>query len=140
VVADEAEATSQMQEYAARTDQDGNPRFARDHRPPAVEPAAMPLRVERWLVDGRVEYSVLGIAWGGPEPLDGWEIRFGSADPYVRVEHVMEGREGSWRFWTHAWRPHGPGEHTIRLRLAATDVSTRRLDAGHYARTVVVPA
>src|SRR6267143_1205292 len=43
-----AAATSQMQEYAARTMQTGVPRFAREYKPATVDPAAMPIRVEKW--------------------------------------------------------------------------------------------
>src|SRR5258708_38345155 len=46
-------ATSQMQEFAARTDQQGVPKLARDYRPAIIDQAAMPIRVEKWLVNGR---------------------------------------------------------------------------------------
>ncbi|HEX7252482.1 MAG TPA: molybdopterin-dependent oxidoreductase, partial [Thermoanaerobaculia bacterium] len=54
IVDREVEATAQMKEYASRTNQDGLPMLAKDYRPPRVEPAALPIRVERWNRSGRV--------------------------------------------------------------------------------------
>ena len=53
-----------MQEYAARTHQDGLPVRASDYQTATIDPAAIPIRVEKWLVDGRVSYEVAGIGWG----------------------------------------------------------------------------
>jgi len=44
-VDESAEATSQMQEYAARTHQKGSPRFAREFQPAVIDQAAVPIRV-----------------------------------------------------------------------------------------------
>jgi DMSO/TMAO reductase YedYZ molybdopterin-dependent catalytic subunit len=138
LVDDESEATSQMQEFASRTHQNGVPRLARDYEAAVIDPAAMPIRVEDWRVNNRTEYSVVGLAWGGTQPVDGWEIRFGTDEPYVPVERLLPGEKGSWSFWTHTWRPRTPGRYTLRLRLASPTVRTRRLDTGFYARTVEV--
>ncbi len=62
-----AAATSQMQEFAARTHQQGVPKLARDYRPATIDQAAMPIRVEKWLVRGKIKYRVLGILWGGSQ-------------------------------------------------------------------------
>jgi len=69
-------ATSQMQEFAARTHQQGVPKLARDYRPAIIDQAAMPIRVEKWFVDGRIKYRVLGILWGGSRLVKALEIRF----------------------------------------------------------------
>src|SRR5262245_17085430 len=71
------EATAQMKEYASRTNQDGLPVLARDYRPPSVEPAALPIRVERWKRGGSVFYRIVGIAWGEVRLTDVWSIRLG---------------------------------------------------------------
>ena len=76
-VSDDAPATSQMQEYAGRTMQMGVPSLARDYQPAVVDIAAMPTRIEKWLVGGKIRYHVTGIQWGGlaPEPGNGNTIR-----------------------------------------------------------------
>ncbi len=57
--------TSQMREFASRTMQQGVSELARDYRRAFIEQAAMPIRVEKWLVAGKTKYRVVGIAWGG---------------------------------------------------------------------------
>ena len=58
-------ATSQMREYAVRTHQQGIPRLVTEYEPPVIDQAAMPIRVEKWSVAGKIKYRVVGIAWGG---------------------------------------------------------------------------
>jgi DMSO/TMAO reductase YedYZ molybdopterin-dependent catalytic subunit len=134
-VDDAAEPTSQMQEYAARTHQRGLPARTSDYQPATIDPAAMPVRIENWLMDGKVQYQVAGIVWGGSQPADKLLIRFGPEEPYVPVLHVYPA-SGSWGLWTHVWKPSQPGTYRIRLRLADPSVRTRRLDAGFYVRQV----
>ena len=43
---EDAEATSQMQEFAARTHQQGVPKLAKDYRPAAIDQAAGPTIIE----------------------------------------------------------------------------------------------
>ncbi len=57
LVDNDADATSQMQEYSARTGQAGVPQHAKDFFPAIIEPAATPIRIERWLVDGKIKIS-----------------------------------------------------------------------------------
>src|SRR6185436_10905211 len=57
-VDDDALATSQMQEFASRTMQNGMPALARDYLPAEIDQAAMPVRVEEWNVGGRLAYRV----------------------------------------------------------------------------------
>jgi DMSO/TMAO reductase YedYZ molybdopterin-dependent catalytic subunit len=131
-----AEPTSQMQEYAARTHQRGMPARASEYQPATIDPAAMPVRIEKWLVDGRVKFKVVGIVWGGSQPADNLLIRFRPEEPYVPVSRVQPAAHSPWGLWTHVWTPRQPGVYRIRLRLADPSIRTRRLDAGFYVRQV----
>ena len=136
-VDDAANPTSQMQEYAARTNQRGLPALARDYQPAVIDPAAMPVRIEKWLVNGKVQYKVIGIVWGGPQLASDLLIRSGPEEPYVPVSGVLPVRS-SWGLWTYSWTPVHSGTYRIRLRLADASVRTRRLDEGFYVRQVRV--
>lgn len=131
-----AEPTSQMREYAARTHQHGMPARASEYRPATIDPAAMPVRIEKWLVDGRVEFKVIGIVWGGSLPADSLRIRFGPDEPYVPVTRVQPAAHSPWGLWTHVWTPGQPGAYRIGLLLSDPSIRTRRLDAGFYVRQV----
>lgn len=137
VVADDAPATSQMKEFAARTFQSGQPSRARDYAPVAMEHAAAPVRVEQWIVNGRVLYRVVGILWGGERPTDALAIRFMSAEPYVRV-HACPRPESTttWTLWWHAWRPLSSGRYDIVLKIDDPKIRSTRLDLYYYARSV----
>ena len=103
-VADDAPATSQMLEFAARTHQPFDSAAvaaslraetrgpgalkARDFVPATIDTAAMPVRVEKWRVDGRLEYRITGIIWGGSTPTSALSIRFKSGGPWTRVEQL----------------------------------------------------
>ena len=137
-VDENAAATSQMQEFAARTHQQGVPKLAKDYRPATIDQAAMPIRVEKWLVDGRIKYRVVGILWGGARPVKVLEIRFNPEEDYVRVEHFSQTTNDPWSFWSHAWTPKAVGSYMIRLRVTDPVVGTKRLDSGHYVRSVEV--
>lgn len=133
-----AEATSQMQEFAARTHQQGVPRLAKDYRPASIDQAAMPVRVEKWLLNGRIKYRVVGILWGGSRPIKRLEIRFNPEEDYVGVDTFSHTRNDPWSFWSHGWTPKTPGTYLIRLRVTDPVVQTKRLDSGHYVRSVEV--
>jgi DMSO/TMAO reductase YedYZ molybdopterin-dependent catalytic subunit len=135
---DDAEATSQMQEFAARTHQQGVPKLAKGYRPAAIDQAAMPTRVEKWLVNGRIKYRVIGILWGGSRPIRALEIRFNPEEDYVRVDKFSQTTNDPWSFWSHAWTPKSIGTYLIRLRVTDPAVQTRRLDSGYYVRSVEV--
>jgi DMSO/TMAO reductase YedYZ molybdopterin-dependent catalytic subunit len=138
LVEETAEATSQMQEYATRTQQRGVPKLARDFQPASNEQAAMPIRIEKWLVDGRILYRLSGILWGGSRPLNALEIRFNPDEDYVPVDSFEQKANDPWSFWAHAWRPRQTGTYLIRLRIKDPGVVTRRLDTGYYLRTVEI--
>ena len=138
LVGEAVAVTSQMQEFAARTMQQGIPELARDYRPAVIEQAAMPVRVEKWLVDGKINYRVHGIAWGGSRPVRGLEIRFNEAEDFVAVADFKQTSNDPWSFWTHSWTPKGPGIYSIQLRVKDNSVPARRLRAGYYARSVEI--
>ena len=62
--------------------------LARDFVPATIDTAAMPVRVEKWRVDGRLEYRITGIIWGGSTPTNALSIRFKSGGPWTRVERL----------------------------------------------------
>jgi DMSO/TMAO reductase YedYZ molybdopterin-dependent catalytic subunit len=138
LVGEDVAVTSQMQEFAARTMQQGIPELARDYRPAVIEQAAMPVRVEKWLVEGKINYRVHGIAWGGSRPVSGLEIRFNEAEDFVAVADFKQTSNDPWGFWTHFWTPKGPGIYSIKLRVKDNSVPARRLSAGYYARSVEI--
>jgi DMSO/TMAO reductase YedYZ molybdopterin-dependent catalytic subunit len=133
-----AEPTSQMQEYAGRTHQRGLPARARDFQPAMIDPAAMPVRIEKWLVEGNIKYRVVGIAWGGTVPAKSLVIRFNPEEDYVQVDRFEQSKNDPWTLWTHAWSPKEPGKYSIRLAVKDAGVRTRRLDTGYYVRTVEI--
>lgn len=136
LVDNDVEATSQMQEYSARTGQSGAPKFAKDYHPAIIEPAATPVRVERWLVDGKIKFRLVGILWGGTRPVQALEIRFNPEEDYVPVDELRQAGNNTWSFWTYAWTPKSAGTYLIRLRVKGAGMPTKRLDSGYYLRSV----
>ncbi|OLD62571.1 MAG: hypothetical protein AUI53_01280 [Acidobacteria bacterium 13_1_40CM_2_60_7] len=137
-VAEDIPATSQMREFAFRTHQQGVPQLAKDYRPAFIEQAAMPIRVEKWLVDGKIRYRVVGILWGGSRLINALEIRFNPDEDYVAVDHFQQSANDPWSFWWHAWTPKNPGAYLIRLRVKDPPVAARRLDSGYYVRSLEI--
>jgi DMSO/TMAO reductase YedYZ molybdopterin-dependent catalytic subunit len=140
LVDDDAAVTSQMEEFAGRTMQQGVPKLAKDYRPAVIEQAAMPVRVEKWRVEGKIKYRVLGIAWGGSRPIGGLEIRFNKAEDFVSVDDFKQTVNDPWSFWTHPWTPKEPSIYDIQLRVKDNFVPARRLNSGHYVRSVRITA
>jgi DMSO/TMAO reductase YedYZ molybdopterin-dependent catalytic subunit len=138
MVDDSSAATSQMQEYAARTLQKGVPQLARDYEPATVDQAAMPIRVEQWTVGEKIKYRVVGILWGGSQPVTALEIRFNPEEGYVPVDRFQHSANDPWSFWSHAWTPQRAGTYMIRLRVKEPRVRARKMDAGYYLRTVEI--
>jgi DMSO/TMAO reductase YedYZ molybdopterin-dependent catalytic subunit len=136
LVSDDAPATSQMKEYAERTGQKGIPALARDYLPAIIDYAAIPIRVERWLVDGAFKYRVEGLLWGGSAPVKKLEIRFNPEEEYVPVDHLDPPAQDRWRFWGHAWAPQNKGTYLIRLRVKDPVVEAKRLNSGFYVRAI----
>jgi DMSO/TMAO reductase YedYZ molybdopterin-dependent catalytic subunit len=134
-VGEDAEATSQMREYAARTEQKGVPELARDFQPAVIEQAAMPVRIEKWSVAGKIRYRVVGIAWGGTQPVKVLQIRFNPEEDYVPVDNFQQTKNDPWTLWTHDWSPKAPGTYAIRLSVKEPAVQARRLDSGYHVRS-----
>src|SRR5262245_26777911 len=132
-----AETTSQMREYASRTHQQGVPRFARDYAPASIDTAAMPIRADRWVRDGRLMYGGVGLIWGGSRPTNQLMMRFKHSENWVRVSDCpMPGSTTTWSLWSHWWTPDAPGRYDIVLKVDDPSIRTRRLDLFFYVRTV----
>jgi hypothetical protein len=125
-----------MQEFAGRTQQQGIPKLARNYAPAAIQKTALPVRIEKWLIEGRITYLVVGIVWGGSPPVKGLEIRFNPEEDYRPVDTVDQSETDSWGFWSFSWTPERAGRYLIRLRLRG--LVTCRLDSGRYDRSVEI--
>ncbi len=138
LVDDSIAATSQMREFATRTFQPDRATLAKDYLPAVIDQAAMPIRVEKWHVGGRIRYRVVGIVWGGSRPVNVLEIRFNPEESYVPVDAFKPTANDPWSFWTHAWDPKKAGTYRIHLRVKDPPVRARRLNSGHYVRSVQI--
>lgn len=135
-LADEAEATAQMREFAGRTHQRGIPRLAREYAPATIDAVALPVRVEKWRGEAGLFYRVVGVAWGGPGQTPAPVVRFESGDPFVPVDRYEPSLTATWSLWSHVWRPRRSGRHDIELDFADPTLGTRRMDSGYYRRAV----
>jgi DMSO/TMAO reductase YedYZ molybdopterin-dependent catalytic subunit len=138
VVAADAPATSQMQEFASRTHQQGVPKLARDFRPAVIQEGAMPVRVEKWTVLGNIKYRVVGILWGGSEPVKALQNRCNPEEDYVAVDTFSETPNDPWSFWSHVGTPKAPGTYAMRLRVSEPVMAAKRLGAGFFVRSVEI--
>ena len=139
LVPDDAPATAQMREFAARTHQAAGAEIARDFTPAVIDTAAMPVRVEKWLIDGRLAYRLTGIVWGGSTPTNALSIRFRSGQPWVKVDDCpLPASTLTWSPWAHTWRPEAPGRYQIVLRVDDPSIRTRRLDIFFYVREIQI--
>jgi DMSO/TMAO reductase YedYZ molybdopterin-dependent catalytic subunit len=138
-VDDSTASTPHMREFARRTHQDGIPDRASDFKPASVDLAAMPVRVEKWRVDGSTRYRVVGIVWGGDRITDSLQIGFTPDDTYAPLEVCPRpSTSDTWSLWSHEWRPRAPGYYQILLRAGDRSISTQRLDLYFYIRGVQV--
>ena len=138
-VADAAEATSQMREFAGRTHQRGIPRLAREYAPATIDAAALPVRLEKWRGPEGLFYRVVGVAWGGPGEPAAPVVRFEPGDRFEPVERYAPPKTATWGLWSHLWRPRRTGRHAIELDFADPTLTTRRMDSGYYLRAVHIP-
>jgi DMSO/TMAO reductase YedYZ molybdopterin-dependent catalytic subunit len=139
LVPDDAAATSQMQEFASRTHQQGMPTLAREFEPAVIDLAATPVRVEQWRTPQGLRYRVIGIMWGGNRPTNRLTIRFKSTEPFVPVEHCpLPASTKTWTLWWHTWAPRARGRYQIVLRVDDPAIRTRRLDSYFYTREVEI--
>jgi DMSO/TMAO reductase YedYZ molybdopterin-dependent catalytic subunit len=131
--------TSQMIEFSLRTHQRAIPKLAREYTEPAIDLAATPIRVEKRRIDGRLEYRVVGIVWGGERPVERLRIRFRAGDepkPFTLCPAPRTHR--TWALWDYRWRPSEPGLYSIALTADDPAIRTRRLDVSFYVRRVVI--
>jgi DMSO/TMAO reductase YedYZ molybdopterin-dependent catalytic subunit len=134
-----AHATAHMLEFSARTHQRREATLARDFIPATIDHAAMPVRIEKWLLDGRIVYRVIGILWGGEKPLNSLAIRFQSDQPFAPVDDCPRpATTATWSLWSHRWTPSRPGRYGITVRITDPSIRTRRLDASFYRRFVEI--
>jgi len=155
LVDDEAPATDHMREYAGRTHQEPagprdrlliqegrrpeGPPLARDFQPATIDPAALPVRVEKLGGrDGQVSYRVVGTLWGGRALARALSIRFNPDLSFTPVEEIASGAGSPWTLWSHRFRPQAPGRYRIELAIRDPGVRTRRLDMGFYAREIEI--
>jgi hypothetical protein len=138
LVDDSALPSSQMLEYATRTHQIGSPALAKDFLPARIDHAAMPVRVEKWQVGGKLRYRVVGILWGGAESVLTLGIRFNPEEEYVPVDSLPAAQAGPWTLWSHGWSPTAKGTYTIRLAIIEPPAHPKRLESGYYARSVEI--
>ncbi|HJS57627.1 MAG TPA: hypothetical protein VKA01_05930, partial [Vicinamibacteria bacterium] len=134
LVDDEAPATDHMREYAGRTHQDSDvPKLARDFRPSTVDPAAVPVRVEKL---DRSTHRIVGLAWGGVSSLS---IRLNRELSWTPVAEIDASPSRPWSLWSHTIPELAPGRYRIELAARGSASRTRRLDAGFYAREILIP-
>ena len=135
LVGAETPASAHMIEFASRTHQAGEPARAADFQPATVDRAALPVRAA-WVGDS---IALGGVQWGGGHRgRDRLVIRFGDGERYRAVDHLEAGPAASWSWWSHQWRPPGPGRYGVQLQVEDLGVRTRRLDLGFYHRTLLV--
>lgn len=132
-----APATAHMREFAARTFQVGAPDLAREYVPAAMDLAALPVRVEKWLAGRRIVYRVVGIVWGGTQVTSRLRIRFNPSGPYVPLEVCPPPTTTkTWTLWSHLWEPAAPGRYRIVLQPGDDAIASKRLDLLFYTRHV----
>jgi DMSO/TMAO reductase YedYZ molybdopterin-dependent catalytic subunit len=138
-VADDAASTSQMIEFSSRTHQVGEPALARDYAAPEIQQSAMPIRIEKRRSASGVCYRIVGIVWGGSQPVRTLGVSF---DGGARFEALTLGgrvsQNRTWSLWEREWAPVRTGRHEILCRIEAPDVPMRRLDSRYYRRSVVI--
>ena len=132
-------ATSQMKEFAGRTHQSARHDLARDYAPPEIQTAAVPIRVEKRRTSEGLHYRIVGIVWGGSEPVTRLAIRFRADDPWTTFAICPRPPTARiWSLWEYRWNPPAPGPYQISLRVADTSVPQRRLDTGYYTRQLTI--
>jgi len=139
LVGREEPSTLQMREFSTRTHQRDVPMLARQYEAPVIDLAATPVRVEKRRVNGRLEYRIVGIVWGGEQPIDRLAIRFNAGEaPNSFAVCPPPRTHRTWSLWEYRWRPTSPGVYNIALKAADPSIRTRRLDSSFYVRRVVI--
>jgi len=130
-------ATYQMKEFAARTHQTRAHDLARDYTPADIETAAMPVRVEKRRGANGLDYRIVGILWGGRQPIDRLAIRFRQDGEWAAFPVCPAPKtHRTWSLWEYRWKAPAPGIYDIALKVPDASVPQRRLDIGYYVRQV----
>ena len=137
LVDDSEPATAQMGEFASRTHQTQAHELAVDYSPAIMQQAAMPVRVEKWMVEGELVYRIVGIMWGGTELTDALAIEIDGELEAVEL-CPPQSTNDTWTLWSHTWRPQAPGTYAIRMRIDDPAIPTVRLDSGFYTRSITI--
>lgn len=137
-VDDTQPATSQMQEFASRTSQPGVPVLAKDYIPATIDQTAVPVRIEKWRLDGSIVYRIVGVMWGGYALTDKLAIRFDAGPLEPVVVCPAQTTNATWTLWEHIWRPAAPGNYLVTMRIDDPAVPQRRLESGRYDREVYI--
>ncbi len=139
LVADDEPSTSQMREYASRTHQNGTPQLAKDYKVATMDQSAMPVRVEKWRVDGELLYKVVGIMWGGHEATDALVFSDDGGSTKMAVDVCPTQKQNqTWTLWQYAWKPPKTGNVSISMHIDDSNIPTKRLDNGFYVRVVSI--
>ena len=139
IVGADEPTTLQMKEFSLRTHQGRIPALARDYEPPVIDLAATPIRVEKRRVNGRLQYRVIGIVWGGDRPVNQLAIRFSAGEtprPFTLCPTPRSHQ--TWSLWDYRWEPTSPGVYNIALTAVDPSIRTRRLDVSSCVRRVVI--
>ena len=130
-------ATSQMKEFAGRTHQSARHDLARDYSTPDIQTAAMPVRVEKRRTPQGIAYRIVGIVWGGKNPVTHLAIRFSAGDGWTTFSISPAPTTSKiWSLWEYRWKPGRTGAYDISLSVPDRSVPQRRLDSGYYMRQV----
>jgi DMSO/TMAO reductase YedYZ molybdopterin-dependent catalytic subunit len=132
-------ATAQMKEFATRTHQTAVHDLAREYAPAEIQTAATPVRVEKRAGAGGIFYRIVGIVWGGDQPVSRLAIRFNDTQSWVPFDICPPPpTAGIWSLWTYRWKPSAPGVYSIALRVPDDAVPQQRLESGYYIRDVEI--
>jgi hypothetical protein len=107
------------------------PELARDYRPATIDQVAVPVRVEAWKLNGKIEYRVLGITWGGPNRTDKLLIRFlhGNTPKFEPVQFCQSKTScPAYGIWCHRWQPKRRGGYWVEMRLGDRKVRARKMN------------
>jgi DMSO/TMAO reductase YedYZ molybdopterin-dependent catalytic subunit len=138
LVDDSEPATPQMIEFATRTHQTAAHELAVDYAPGIMQQAAMPVRVEKWMLGGELVYKIVGILWGGSELTQALAIRFNGGEPMPVEMCEPPTTNDTWTLWSYIWRPEEVGAYEITMVIEDPAISSVRLDSEYYARGVVI--
>lgn len=139
------ETTGQMREFADRTHQAiDDPRLYKQHLRPLVDQSLTPIKVEKWVVDGRLAYRVVGLMWGGSElepdlSLSLYRDGFFKNGPDITlsVDHVVGSHSDAFSlWWSEFWQPPRKGKYVLQPRIHDPHVQARRVRDGYYDRGV----